>query len=69
MSSYRDAIKQHETSLALCPMDETALQLNKCYLRTDQPLLSIQMFRQLSEKHPGVSNPLSEVRNAAYDGY
>lgn len=54
LSLFREAINQHEKSLKLCEMDETALHLNKCYLRLDQPLLAAQMFNQMAKKNPGV---------------
>lgn len=55
LSLYKEAIAQHEKSLALCSMDETALHLNKCYLRLDQPLVAAQMFKQMSTLSPGTS--------------
>ena len=55
LSLFKEAIAQHEKSLALCSMDETALHLNKCYLRLDQPLVAAQMFQQMSIRSPGTS--------------
>lgn len=53
LSLYKEAITQHEKSLAICSMDETSLHLNKCYLRLDQPLVAAQMFKQMSTHNPG----------------
>lgn len=58
LSLFREAVNQHEKSLKLCEMDETALHLNKCYLRLDQPLLAAHMFSEMAKKSPGTQPPV-----------
>lgn len=59
LSLFKEAIAQHEKSMAICSMDETALHLSKCHLRLDQPLLAAQMFKQMAMHNPGA--PLLHV--------
>jgi tetratricopeptide repeat protein 8 len=49
---YRDAERQFKSSLNDQPMIDTYLYLAKVYVRMDQPLTAIEVYKQGLEKFP-----------------
>ncbi|CAD8112584.1 unnamed protein product [Paramecium sonneborni] len=49
---YREAEKQFESSLKMQEMIKTQLQLAKVYLRIDQPITAIELYKKNSERFP-----------------
>ena len=58
---YRDAEKQLKSGLKQQDMIDTYLYLCKVYVRLDQPLTAIEVFKQGLEKYQGETTLLSGI--------
>ena len=58
---YREAEKQFKSSLKQQDMVDTYLYLCKVYIRLDQPLTAIEIYKQGLEKFPGEVSLLTGI--------
>ncbi|XP_038073225.1 tetratricopeptide repeat protein 8-like [Patiria miniata] len=64
---YRDAERQFKSALKQQEMVDTYLYLCKVYVRLDQPLTAIDIYKQGLEKHPGETALLTGIARI-YEG-
>ena len=58
---YRDAEKQFKSAIAQQEMVDTYLYLCKVYIRLDQPLSAVEVYKQGLLKFPGESALLTGI--------
>ena len=58
---YREAEKQLKSALKHQEMIDTYLYLSKVYIRLDQPLTSVEVYKQGLEKFPGETSLLTGI--------
>lgn len=67
LGMFRDAEKQFKSALKNQEMIETYLRLCQVYVRLDQPLAALEIFKQGLEKFPGATNLLTGMARI-YEG-
>ncbi|XP_067141964.1 tetratricopeptide repeat protein 8 [Centruroides vittatus] len=64
---YRDAERQFKSAVKQQDAVDTFLWLAKVYIRLDQPLTSLEVYKQALEKFPGETNLLTNIARI-YEG-